>query len=660
MRPPRTLLSRAIRASLIASALVGAPGLCAKDLTELSLEELMDISITSVSRRETRLGEAAAAVTVVTAEDIRRFGISTLPDALRLATGMEVARVNSHTWAVSARGFQGELAAELLVMIDGRTIYEPIFAGVHWGSQDLVLEDLERIEVIRGPGATLWGTNAVNGVVNIITKNAADTHGSLLVSSLSTEERPSLTVRHGGDLGDDVDYRVYVKYFDRESLPSSTGKDAGDDWSALRGGFRLDARPSEIDTYMLQGEVVTSRVTEHVSSPLLTAPYAETFAMTSDDTAGNVLGRWTHLTSDTSQWTLQSFYSHSQFHYAGDDNRADTFDLDLQHQLELGPRHMLTWGAGYRRIDDERHTAVRSSLTPAANTAHLYTAFLQDELTLVPERLRFTVGSKFEHNEATGFEIQPGIRLAWTPSSGRTLWSGISRAVRTPDRFQRAGRIDTTAFVGPTGAPILVRLVGNPDLDAEEVLAYEVGYRFEPNTDVAFDLAAFYNEYERIIDFARTSLTFDGTATVPHYVMANTATNVSGGASYGVEASLRWKVSDRVRLTADYRWLHLRFLDGSREFDSPDHLAHVRGYFNLPKHFELSGALSYTDRLRTKDLPAHLQLDLGLIWHPTDSLETGLWGQSLLDRRQAQFTDLRTNVITEVPRSVLFKVTQRF
>lgn len=405
----------------------------AKDSTELSLDQLINIKITSVAKKETTLEDSPAAVAVVTPDDLARFGITTLPDALRLVPGMDVAQINSHEWAVSARGFNSEFSDKMLVLIDGRSIYTTGFGGVVWGMEDVIMEDLDRIEVIRGPGGSLWGDNAVNGVINIISKSAKETQGGLVVVSAGTDEdQPSTLVRYGGLLTNDLYYRVYVKYFNREGLVKTNGADAPDDWSGIQGGMRLDWEPTVQNKLTLQGDFFSHQVDENQSIGSLRPPFEINSDVVNHDSGGNLLGRWTHDFSEDSGLIVQTYYDYFSPEQLGIVYNSQTFDLDGQYRFALGSRNDVIWGADYRYISDKLSPSFFLTFDPADQTEQLISSFLQDEITLVPDRLKMTLGSKFEYNTFTDFEVQPSARLLWKPADEQTLWASVSRAVRTP------------------------------------------------------------------------------------------------------------------------------------------------------------------------------------------------------------------------------------
>jgi iron complex outermembrane receptor protein len=384
------------------------------DLTSVSIEDLMNMTVTSVSRTEQTIANAAAAVFVITSEDIRRSGVTSIPEALRMVPGLEVARIDANKWAISSRGFNGRFASKMLVQIDGRTVYTSLFSGVFWDAQDTVLEDIERIEVIRGPGATLWGANAVNGIINIITKDAGDTKGGLLSAGGGTMERAFGTARYGTQLGSSSALRFYVKYLDRAGMDDlQTGHEAHNGWNSVRGGFRLDSEPSSSDTLTLQGDYYDERLNETYVNQTPNS----IFDYTTPSSGGNLLARWKRAFSDTDDLTLQLYYDRIEMRYAVIDEQRDTVDIDFQNRFAFGALQEIIWGAGYRFSHDRTQFPFPTlNLGPGIEDNHLFSFFVQDSIALVPDQLNLIIGSKFEHNDYTGFEVQPNARLIWTPT----------------------------------------------------------------------------------------------------------------------------------------------------------------------------------------------------------------------------------------------------
>src|ERR1700731_4640181 len=398
---PRLILPAAAMAIWGANVIAQDAYVSPSTLKKLSVEQLVDIDVTSVSKYPEKFSEAAAAVAVLTSEDIERSGVTKIPDALRLVPGLDVAQVDAHTWAISSRGFNDIFADKLLVLIDGRTVYTPLFSGVFWDVQDTLLEDIDRIEVVRGPGATLWGANAVNGVINIITKSARDTQGLLLYGGGGTEEQGFTGARYGVKINDDAFVRIYAKYFSRDSsvLPDDT--DAHDSWDMFRAGFRLDWDPTHQDSVTVQGDIYTGQQDEVYTVPTTTFPFSGKISSTDNVSGGNVLGRWSERFSADSELTVQTYYDRTVRNSAIFAENRDTGDIDVQHRFGLGERQEIIWGFGFRVTHDDVLNSLNVALVPDSRTLKLYSAFVQDDIVIVPEQLRLTIGSKFEHNDFT-------------------------------------------------------------------------------------------------------------------------------------------------------------------------------------------------------------------------------------------------------------------
>ena len=658
--------------SLIATFVVAFAGMAevrAQSLADLDLRTLMDmeVNVTSVSKRSTRLADASAAVTVITQDDLRRLGITHIPEALRMVPGLDVGRINANIWAISARGFNQQYANKLLVLIDGRTVFTPSFGGVFWDAQDLMIEDIERIEVIRGPGAALWGANAVNGVINITTKSASDTRGGLFASAAGTESRPLVSARYGGELARNIHYRTYAKYVNGKGLVDATGANAPDDSDSLRAGFRGDWSRTASDTVTLQGDGYRANEGENVIAPLLTPPFSEALDTHTTQNGANLLGRWTRTFSDTSHSSLQSYVDHFRHEGGGTIERRDTFDIEWEHRFPIGTRHDVIWGLGYRFTTDEFNQTSSVSWSPAGRDLNLYTTFVQDEIALAANRLSLTLGSKFEHNDYTGLEVQPSVRLRWTPREHHTLWTSFSHAVSTPSRLQREARITLSTFQPSPFAPAVeVVAVGNDNVESERLQAYELGYRVEAIANLSLDLATFYNRYERIAAPVPGPTSFVLTP-VPHIVAEQPWADVIDGHTSGAEASLQWQPVDLWRLTATYSYIKMNIRDDFLEEVSPKQKAGLRSYVNLPRHLELNSAVYYVDHITsivagagTLQIGAYVRVDTGLIWRPREPLELGIWGHNLLDRRHPENTSLNTPLATQVPRTFLARLIWQF
>lgn len=587
----------------------------AESLKTLSIEQLLNVEVTSVSKRPERLARVASAIQVITQQDIRRSGASSLPEALRLATNLQVAQIDSRQWAISARGLNSTASNKLLVLIDGRTVYTPLFSGVFWDVQDVPLADIDRIEVISGPGATLWGANAVNGVINVITKNAKDTQGLLVSGGGGSELRGFGTAQYGGTLGRDVHYRAYGSGFTRQPTLLPNGIDATDDWHFAQGGFRMDWDASEASRVGLQGDVYRGRISQ---------PSAGDVAVS----GGNLTGSWSRTLSTNSDVRAHIYYDRTNRDIPGTfGENLDTYDVDLQHHARLGTRHDVVWGLGYLLINDHVTNSAALAFLPSHVTRQWFTGFVQDEIALVPERLHVTLGTKIEHNDYTGVEVQPGGRVNWAVSDVGTLWAAVSRALRTPSRIDRE-------FFAPGQPPYF--LAGGPNFDSEEELAYEIGYRHQRGP-LALSVATFYSRYYGLRSLEQAN----PPAAVPVVIG-----NGQDGESYGAELTADYRVTDRWRLAAGYTELRIHIWPlptstdtshGSAENHSPDRQFSVRSSADLPGRLSLDGTLRYVGEIANQQVPAYAELDVRLGWQPVPRLDVSVAGQNLLHDHHVEF-----------------------
>ena len=654
------------------------------DLTQLPLEDLMNLTVTSVSKKEQRLASAATAIYIVTGEEIRRSGVTSIPEALRLAPGVQVARIDANKWAVSIRGFNGRFANKLLVLMDGRSIYTPLFSGVFWEAQDTVLEDVDRIEVIRGPGAALWGANAVNGVINIITRSANDTPGALVSVGGGSNEHGFATARYGASLTDQSHLRLYAKHQEHGNFVDAAGNGAHDAWESTLGGFRLDSQPTESDSLTLQGSYYSGRLDETYTLYRLPTPQDGSFSReenaTSGMSGGNLLSRWCRNLSDTDRLSLQFYYDHAERSMVVLDDGRDILDLDFQHRLSVGGRNDVVWGLGYRfshdRIGD---TPFISFGDPHKNT-NLFSAFLHDEITLLPRLLALILGSRFEHNDATGLEIQPNARIIWTPTSRASLWGSVSRALSTPSRGDldiryRYRTLSAASALNPGPLPVRLEIDGSGSFQSERLMAYEIGYRMEPWSTWSFDLAAFYNDYRRL-RVVREDAPFTEPPGAPpaNAVQPYTLTNEMHGHVYGMELSASWTPLPWWHLKGSYGYLQsAMYLDGASTDtvnrddatgSSPRHQFSARSGFDLGRRVTLDLWLRGTDRLPSIDgesIPGFLTMDARLAWKPCQSLELSLVGQNLLQSQHREFNPEFINTHpSEVVRSAYAKASWQF
>jgi iron complex outermembrane receptor protein len=642
-----------------------------EDLGQRSIEDLMNYEVTSVSKREQKMSQVAAAVFVITPEDIRRSGATNIPDLLRMVPGLDVGQINSNTWAVSARGFNHELADKLLVLIDGRSVYTLTFAGVTWDTQDVPLDDIARIEVIRGPGGTLWGANAVNGVINIITKKAGDTQGTLIASGGGTQERASGTAQHGGKIAGDFSYRAFSKYLDRSHTPDMEGDGSSDDWHLLHGGFRVDGSLSEADSLTVQGDIYSGREGAEIIHTSIDPPENTNVRTHADLSGGNVLGRWDHTSSNGSETTLQMYFDRNARYGPESNEIRNTIDFDLQHRVALGRRNDLMWGAGYRLSADRTEGTIDLAYVPSARTVQIFSTFVQDEITLLPDRLFLTVGTKVEHDDFNGFDADPSLRLAWTPSTRNTLWGAVSRASRTPSRLDTAAYIGIAAFPGDNGVPQEVILYGNPRQEAEHVIANELGYRAQPISRLSVDIATFFNIYDnlRTREFGTPFLQpISGPA---RWVIPITWGNQMHGTTQGVEVSADWRVADRWTLSPGYSLLqmHLHPDAGSQDLSSapgtegsnPRHQAQLRSHVDLRRNLSWDASVSYVDQLPAQAIPSYVRVDTQLSWRLGERLRFSLVGQNLLHDHHPESNDIFTIVnASQVKRGAYARITWQF
>lgn len=647
-----------------------------EDLTQLSLEELMSIEVTSVSKKKQKLSDSPAAIYVVTQEDIRRSGMTTIPEILRMVPGLHVARLTGNKWAITARGFNGQFANKLLVLIDGRSVYTPLFAGVYWDVQDTMIEDVDRIEIIRGPGGTLWGANAVNGIINIVTKQADETQGLLLTATGGNIEQGTGGIRYGGQINEDVAFRIYGKYFNRENFVLANGHSANDDWQQGRLGMRTDWHPSNKNDVTVQGEYYRGRAQQDISTTRL----LPAGSLIVDDTAklrgGHILTRWTHAFSSSSETSLQFYFDRTTRRETTIEIIRDTLDLDFQNKFQLGSSHDIVWGLGYRWSQDRIDNTFTVALDPDQFALKIFNGFVQDEITLVPNHLAVTVGTKASYNNYTKFEWQPNLRLLWKPHQQHTFWGAVSRAVRLPSRIEQDGRANVAAFSGMTGTSV-VSLMNNSDFKSEEVLAYELGYRTVPISSVSIDIAGFYNVYRRLLSTETQPVFVETTPLPPHAVIPNRFDNRLNGNSYGVEVAGKWQPRQDWNLSLNYTWLRLRLKPDASSTNTtasnatgnnPKHQFQIRSTYNLPFNFEFDTGVYFASRLSNLSLPSYARTDIRIGWKPSPSIEVSLVAQNLFDNQHPEFSgssgvggaSIGGTTPSEVPRSGYLKVIMRF
>ena len=653
----------------VSVALPAWPQQPSTDLTNQSIEDLMSIQVTSVSKTAQTLSTTAAAIFVISQEDIRRSGDLNIPDLLRMVPGMDVSEINGNTWAISARGLNQRFSNVLLVLVDGRPVYTQTFGGVFWDVLDLPLEDIERIEVIRGPGGSIWGGDAVNGVINIITKKASDTHGGLVVTGAGNVDQGSGTLQYGGSVGK-TDYRVYTKYLNQDHLPDSAGLDGGDGWHMLQGGFRTDSVLSSKDTLMFQGNIYSAREgTPTTYLPSVTAPALVNNELLANLSGGFIQGEWAHTFSTHSDTSLQVSYDR----YQRDDTLGEgrgTLDLDFQQHFSGWARENIVWGLTYRYSASHSLGSLTASLVPANLATQLYGSFVQDEIAIVPSHFFLTIGAKVEHNYYSGFVFMPSMGAAWTPTPHETLWAAISKADRTPDARDTALRANVNTFPGPGGLPVLVTLTGNPAFKNERLIAYQMGYRTTIVKQISMDFTAYYNDYSDE-ETAEPSALFMATTPPPHFVMPLIFENLMHGETHGIEVAVNWQATGRWTLSPGYAFEEIHMhpdptsqdatSPAAAEGSSPDHSAQLRSHLVLWHVLSWDASAYFVDRLRYPSEPAYTRLDTQLDWRFAEKASLSFVGQNLAKGLHEEFVDLtRSARSTEARRSAYVKLNWRF
>lgn len=640
----------------------------ARDLTQFSLEDLLNVQVTSVSKKEQKLAKTGAAIFVITQEDIRRSGASSIPDLLRMVPGVDVARVDHNNWAVSIRGFNGVFANKVLVLIDGRSVYHPAFSGVLWYAQDVPLEDIERIEVIRGPGGTVWGANAMNGVINIITKSADLTRGGLLIAGAGSDEQGAGLLQYGGKASNSGDYRVFGNYSNQGNSDAGSAPPA-DGRRLAQGGFRSDWRLSAHDALMVQGnyskvdggETVTGILPQILS---VLGTYAQPIA----DAGGDVLARWTHTFASGSDLSLQAYFDKSDAFAQGEHDFATIGNLDFQHHLSLGSRNDVVWGLSYRASANRFAGNNLVTLHPLERTDSLYSAFLQDEITLT-RTLSLTVGAKFEHNAYTGYENEPSAQLVWAPNSRNTVWVSAAKAIRQPSPIDTGLQAVSAIVPLPQGTFGLVTVFGNPNTKVEQLRDFEAGYRAQVNRRLSLDLTAFLSFYQNLQTSEPQTPFFAVTPGPPHLVVPLLYENLAHARNYGAEAFANWNVTDRWKISPGLSLLHMSVTRDASSQDavveqlpgySPGRSFQIRSFVNLGRSFEWDQTIGYTGPLAVGNIPGYVRLDTRVGWRMGEFLEFSIVGQNLLEPRHAEFPDIDFIDHMLDQRSIFGKITWRF
>lgn len=641
-----------------------------EQLKAMTLENLMQVTVFSASKKQEQLAGVSAAMHVITREDIRRSGARTLPDLLRGVPGLSVANMDAHTWAISSRGFNGLFANKLLVLMDGRTLYTPLYSGVYWDMQDTLLADIARIEIIRGPGATIWGANAVNGVINIITRKADDTPGVYLSAGAGTIDKASVNARYG-HAGQHLSYRLYAKHLARDNFKShDNGGEHPDQWTNQKAGFRMDWAGLNDRNLSVQGDIYKGR-----SDQLMTLGSGFDFETDVELSGGNLQLQWEQPLSSRSSWSLQTYLDRSLRKDGFLDQSRTTYDIAFNHNIEDLGNQDIVWGGGYRYTTDNTSAGIASAMEPRSRSTEVINLFLQDDIALLDEKLHLIIGSKMEHNDYTGYELQPTARMVWAPTARQSLWAAVSRAVRTPSRADSdlaatIAQTSTTVNVGPITLPATMQMnvTGNPNFESEELTAYELGYRTQPTKDFSVDIALFYNDFKNLRTQDAESPTIDSSdpGNILIEVPVAIANNMKGEA-FGLEVAANWQVTQHWRLAGSYSWLetYLHHTDPAgdpigenAEDETPQHQASLRSYFDLPHDFEIDTSLFYFSSFYK--VPEHIRCDIRLGWNPSSPWEVSVKVENLFDNQHREFFDSLGLVTGDVPRNVYAELKYTF
>jgi iron complex outermembrane receptor protein len=619
------------------------PQSLAGDITQLSIEDLMNLEVTSGAKKEEPVQRTAAAIYVITSEDIRRSGATNIPDVLRMVPGLEVAQINGNTWAVTSRGFNSAFANKMLVLVDGRTVYSPVFSGVFWDAQDMILANIDRIEVICGPGAALWGTNAVNGVINIITKTASQTQGGTASGGGGNVEGGFGDAEYGGQIKGNGYYRVFAKGFSQDSVPGAAGQGPQDGWNLENGGFRADWNLNSRDSLTVEGGLFRSggQGTTDFTTSLAPLTFGSVPSVLTTS-GGNLLAHWRRAFSTRSEISLQTYYDSETANTGFVRGTANTFDIEFEHHFAIGERHDIVWGVDYRAIQIITSGGIPVSFAPPRTYENLASVFLQDEIELAPGRLRLTLGGRVQREYSSGVDFQPDARLLWTPDARQAVWLAVSRALRGVSPSDTI----VTAFLGPVpgpgGLPIVPEALGNPNMRPESEVAFQAGYRAEVSSKISISTTGFFNNYTRLLGEGVAAPIYETGSGTPFLLLPETANNDINGRTYGIEVFGNWNPLSVWKLSGGYTWLDGAFHDDSpgappnttaSALNSPHHQFSIRSNLDLPHRIEFDTALYRVgplDATTELGVPGYYRLDARFGSRVGEHMEFSVVGQNLL------------------------------
>lgn len=671
---------------LIASLFFCLIPFASKAASQSSGASFFNPDVFSLAKKKESSFDSSAAVYVLSSEDIRRSGVTSIPEALRLVPGVQVARISGNAWAISSRGANHQYASKLLVLVDGLTIYTPIFSGTFWDNQDYIIEDIDRIEVIRGPGGSIWGANAMNGIINIITKNSAQTQGGYISQTFGNNDKSITEARYGGKTASLDTYRVYAKHAVRgPSTKMNNGRsnadgsfnDKGngsnnDGIVSSRTGFKYDLSSIKDNALTISSDFFDTKSNNYFQTPLFGGANGD-----KENTGGNIVLNWNKEISKKSNILVQSYLYYTRNNIQVVDYRERIADVDFQHFYNFSKENQFIWGLGYKNVQDSIGTKsvdagagsfIPLSYSPSTRNVEIYSAFIQDKIGLIADELYLTLGSKFEHNDQTGFEYQPNARLAYYPTRNQTIWGAVSRAIRTPTRGEDGIDIKVDPNTTVTrGAPTSV---------AETVTSYELGYRVKPTYRTSIDISTFYNQYSNLGTFDAD--TTNGLPGIP------TASNSGYAKTYGLEFTGKWQATSSWRLEVGYDFLKqdVRVNAASNENDpvasalnvdklvyfqkaSPRNQFKIRSFFNLSPKVELDSVVYYVDSLPSRDnveagTPSYIRWDGRVGYLPIKNVDLSFAIQNILDDRHTEFSPGLFNNRIEVGRTFYAKVAVQF
>ena len=634
-----------------------------ESLKRMTLEQLSQIEITSVTKEPVPAFGTPAAITVLTGEQIHNSGAHTIPDILRLVPGVNVAQIDSNSWAIGIRGFESKLSKSVLVLIDGRSVYTPLFAGVYWDMQDVMVEDIDRIEVILGPGGTIWGSNAVDGVINIITKSARETHGSLVSAGGGNVDQGALSWRYGGGT-DGLSYRIYGKGFTTGPEQHSDGKNF-DDWRRGQVGFRIDSRLNDRDELTVQGDAYGGHAGQALQVSAYSPPSIPTVLGNELFNGENIMIAWKRVLTSGADLQVRAYWDRTDRQELNYREIRNTFDVDFIHHLPF-KHHDVTWGLGVRiSPDDFIQTVPTVDFFPAKDVYNIFSVFLQDDMALLPDRLTLTVGSKFEHTSYSGFNFQPSARLAWTPNNKNTLWAAATRAVRTASRIENGFNY---SFLAAPSVPLYLRLVGDDNFTPEQMLGYELGYRRYVSNHGFLSLQLFHNRYDDLLSVESVPPIVETTPAPTHLVLPLYLRNGIAATTSGGEISAVWDAREWWRLRGSYSLVLLdaRRQPGSNDAstvgqlqgDTPAHTLGIQSSFQLPKHFDVNLVFRYVSSIPDQRVAAYSTGDVRIGWRARDPWEFEVVGQNLLQPSHAEYGGLPGPLVA-IRRSIYAGITWR-